>query len=105
MGRMFQGAKAFNQPLNTWDVSSVRRMTDMFRDAVAFNQPLDRWDVSSVCNMKDMFSGAKRFKKYPAQWVIPETQPDRMFSGTPLYEKSLKTPLKTDPERTCYPFY
>ncbi len=28
-----------------WDVSSVTNMFGMFADAKAFNQPLDNWDV------------------------------------------------------------
>mmetsp|Transcript_18348 Transcript_18348/g.57350 ORF Transcript_18348/g.57350 Transcript_18348/m.57350 type:complete len:129 (+) Transcript_18348:3-389(+) len=58
MVEMFKFARAFNQPLNAWDVSSVTTMSYMFYcyDATcAFNQPLNDWDVSSVTTMRAMF--------------------------------------------------
>ena len=41
-------AKAFNQPLNLWDVSNVKYMNRMFLEATLFNQDISMWDVSSV---------------------------------------------------------
>ena len=40
-------ARAFNQPLNGWDVSSGEKFTNMFTGTYVFNQPLNDWDVSS----------------------------------------------------------
>jgi len=37
---MFNRAKAFNQPIEKWDVSNVENMKGMFYRAAAFNQPL-----------------------------------------------------------------
>ena len=37
MGSMFYGATAFNQNLNSWNVSSVTDMYFMFSGAAAFN--------------------------------------------------------------------
>ena len=37
---MFWNASSFNQPLNDWNVSNVRRMDAMFENASSFNQPL-----------------------------------------------------------------
>ena len=48
MNDMFYSASNFNQPLNTWDVSSVTNMTEMFKEATSFNQPIGNWDLSSV---------------------------------------------------------
>ena len=42
------GALVWNQPVNHFDVSNVRRLASTFDGAKAFNQPLDSWDVSSV---------------------------------------------------------
>ena len=46
MEKMFYKAFAFNQPIGSWDVSSVARMVDMFLIS-AFNQPIGNWNVSS----------------------------------------------------------
>jgi len=35
---MFSNAKAFNQPLDKWDVSNVIDMDSMFKGATSFNQ-------------------------------------------------------------------
>jgi surface protein len=48
---MFAYAEAFNQPLNTWDVSNVVDMDYMFFQAFSFNQLLNSWDVSSIKTM------------------------------------------------------
>ena len=58
---MFESAKAFNQPLDKWNVSNVTNMRLMFRDSEAFNQPLDKWNVSSVTNMVNMFCDSEAF--------------------------------------------
>ena len=75
----FGSAAAFNQPLNSWDTSSVTDMSNMwvltssavrspavrsrslraslarslarFENAKNFNQPLNNWDTSKVTNM------------------------------------------------------
>ena len=54
MSVMFNEAASFNQPLDSWDVSSVTDMCGMFYKATNFDQPLNSWDVSSVTNMADI---------------------------------------------------
>jgi surface protein len=46
MGYMFYGPTAFNQPLNSWNVSNVTDMNFMFQNAIAFNQNLSGWNVA-----------------------------------------------------------
>ena len=53
---MFQGAKAFNQPI-MMDTSKVTDMSSMFKDASSFNQPVTM-DTSQVTQMEEMFAGA-----------------------------------------------
>jgi surface protein len=37
---MFKGATSFNQPLDTWDVESVRYKARMLKGATSFQQAL-----------------------------------------------------------------
>jgi surface protein len=46
MAGMFGSATSFNQPLYSWDVSSVQYMHYMFQGATAFNQNLSGWNVA-----------------------------------------------------------
>ena len=39
----FYSAKAFNQPLNNWNVAAVTTMNGIFQYASAFNQNLCQW--------------------------------------------------------------
>merc|ERR1711985_21970 len=66
MVRMFKGAKAFDQPLKTWETKLVTDMHEMFLNAETFNQELTPgtspvWDTSAVKDMNAMFQGAKAF--------------------------------------------
>jgi len=70
MSGMFNSASSFNQPLTNWDVSSVVNMGFMFYDAISFNQPLDTWAVDSLIYGQYMFSGASSFNQPLANWNI-----------------------------------
>ena len=48
MREMFSFTSSFNQSLNKWNVSNVRRMDDMFLEATSFNQPLNNWNVTAT---------------------------------------------------------
>ena len=41
----------FNEPVDSWDTSSVTSMMTTFQLATVFNQPMNSWDVSSVNTM------------------------------------------------------
>ena len=58
MRNMLRGCTAFNQPLNSWDVSNVDTVFYMLQGATSFDQNLDTWDISIITNMDNMFNGA-----------------------------------------------
>ena len=84
MSGMFAGCTAFNQPLNSWNVSNVQKMGStsydsdrvlgMFLDCSSFNQPLDNWDVSKVEGMRRMFSGCTSFDQDLGMWKLEKCE-------------------------------
>jgi len=52
---MFENCRVFNQPLESWNVSSVMNMDEMFAGCKVFNQLLEKWDISSITTMYNMF--------------------------------------------------
>jgi len=54
-GQQFTAAKAFNQDINQWNVSSATNMNQMFFANKAMTYDLNSWDTSKVTNMSSMF--------------------------------------------------
>jgi surface protein len=70
MGRMFSGAAVFNQYIGGWDVSKVEIMIGMFNGANFFNQPIGDWNVSNVNYMRFMFRDASSFNQPIGNWNV-----------------------------------
>jgi len=73
---MFFKAKAFNQPIGSWNTSRVTDMHNMFDKAWAFNQPIGSWNTSGVTDMKNMFIGARAFNQTLISWDISNLDHD-----------------------------
>ena len=76
---MFRDARSFNQPLSAWSTGSAQNFYGFFCVATAFDQNINTWDVSSVTNFGDMFREATSFNQPLSAW---STGSARTFSGT-----------------------
>ena len=68
MKSMLDGAHTFNQPIGSWSTAAVTNMHAMFRHASVFNQPLGSWDMSAVVDVSYMFYGASAFDQPLDSW-------------------------------------
>lgn len=90
MSHLFFDAQAFNQPIETWDVSSVVSMEFMFRKAIAFNQPIGDWKTDEVFNMSRIFLRASSFNQPLSSWNTKNlTDMQRMFRNTTQFNQSI----------------
>jgi hypothetical protein len=65
----FIGTSNFNQDLSTWNVSSATTLLQMFRSS-AFNQPIGNWNISNVTNVSAMFRSISAFNQDISNWDI-----------------------------------
>lgn len=80
----------FDQPLNSWDTSSVESMAGVFHRADAFNQDITSWDTSSVTAMNHLFSGATAFNQDISGWNVNSvTAMSYMFSNAAAFNQNL----------------
>ena len=90
MDAMFQGAAAFNYPLEGWDVSRVKTMQRMFYSAFSFNLPLNGWNTASLTNTVDMFRYARIFNQPVDNWDVSQvTAMVGMFYHADAFDQAL----------------
>jgi len=89
MRDMFNNARAFNQTIGNWNVSSVTDMSAMFT-ASAFNQPIGNWNVSEVTEMSAMFSQSA-FNQSINDWDVAKvTDFTHMFDTNNAFYQSIR---------------
>ena len=95
---MFNGAKAFNQPLDKWDLSNAVNLGSMFNKAESFNQDLSAWGerLGKAQNMYRMFADTKALTiDFLSAWKIPSgCNYDNIKKGSALETSGAKTAIK-----------
>ena len=61
---MFDGALSFNQPINSWDMSSVMVLEGMFNNAIGFKHCLNDWNRTLHSSCLNCISVINRFHEY-----------------------------------------
>jgi surface protein len=90
MTAMFGGASSFDGNISSWNVSSVTSMSGMFNLATSFNQPLNSWNVSNVQYMNSMFNQASVFNQPLNSWDVGSvTNMSSMFRGAQLFNQNV----------------
>ena len=92
MEGMFYDNRYFNQPINNWNVQSVKNMSEMFYKATSFNQPINDWNVQNVEDMHKMFYCATRFNKPLNKWKHRDggVSVESMFFGADNFNQPIK---------------
>lgn len=88
--RLFHGATAFNQPINTWNTSKIKSFQSLFAGARAFSQDLDYWDVSGVESFEGTFFEAAAFTGNITTWNMSSAKTIRqMFQGSTAFNQPI----------------
>ena len=94
---MFQNSTSFNNrgsdQINNWNTGNVTNTSFMFNGARAFNQPLNNWDTRKVINFNSMFQGATSFNSSLSGWELgldtAATTCGNMFQGATNFNQDI----------------
>lgn len=90
--RVFSYATSFNQPLDQWDTSSATVFRFLFDNAHSFNQDIGGWNVSNVTIMSFVFSNATSFNQDISAWDVSNVSiMQNMFSGADAFNQNIST--------------
>jgi len=100
---MFYAAPKFNQPLSSWQTSSIVNMKELFRGATLFDQNINSWRTAAVTNMESCFDGASKFNRPLNAWETSKvTDMGSLFSHAAAFDGNLsawQTEAVTDMKR------
>merc|ERR1719262_2099471 len=91
---MFEGAKAFDKDISTWNTAKVETMASMFKGAEAYNTAIptatNKWNTAKVTTMASMFEGAKAFNKDISTWDTALVEDmSSMLKGAEAYNTAI----------------
>lgn len=90
MEGMFEGARVYDQDLNSWDVSTVLNFDRMFRSAAMFNGNMSSWTLTAADDMSQMFTGALAFNSDITGWNVSNvTNMSGMFTSTAAFNQDI----------------
>ncbi len=90
MSGLFNGAQVFNQNIGDWDTSNVILMSRIFKGAAAFNQDISGWNVSKVEGFIQSFQNARAFNQPIGRWQTPNNLDlEETFDGASSFDQSL----------------
>lgn len=81
-GMFFQNS-AFNQPIGTWNTSSIIKMRQVFFSAAGFDQDISNWQVTQVTDLLGFMQNATlSTANYDALLIAWDAQGAMSYSGT-----------------------
>ena len=104
---MFEGAEAFNQNIQGWDMAKVENASAMFKNTKVFDKALDglfKKDDNITYALTDassMFEGAKAFNRNIYNWDMVKVEDvSAMFKNNKVFDKPLANWFKKDSNTT-----
>ena len=85
-----QVAKDKYGPIEEWDTSCIRDMSNLFFLFKEFNRDISRWNVSRVVNFQGMFQNCYKFNINLSDWNVELGEDfSHMFHGAQMFNRNL----------------
>ena len=98
-----QLAKSKYGPIEEWDTSCIRDMSNLFSLFKDFNRNISRWNVSNVVNFQGMFRGCYKFNINLNDWNVELGEDfSHMFHGARRFNRNLSKWKPLRARNMCY---